>query len=189
MLLRLKEDYDGAEPAASSVAVLNLLVLSHLGAPRDDRMPQIERTLRLFAPRLTQAPRAVPMMLAALSAWHAGLAEVVIVGPRGEHETAALRTRVDGSYQPFVGGRRRCEPAGAQRAALERLAPWLGGHGHERRAADRVRLPRLRLRGADDRARGSFAATRSVRGVSGGDDLHLARVREHSARAPTSNRM
>ena len=32
MLLRLKEDYDGAEPAASSVGVLNLLTLAHLGA-------------------------------------------------------------------------------------------------------------------------------------------------------------
>ena len=32
VLLRLKDDYDGAEPAASSVSVMNLLVLSHLGA-------------------------------------------------------------------------------------------------------------------------------------------------------------
>ena len=32
VLLRLKEDYDGAEPAASSVSVLNLLTLSHLTA-------------------------------------------------------------------------------------------------------------------------------------------------------------
>ena len=30
VLLRMKEDYDGAEPTASSVSVLNLLVLSHL---------------------------------------------------------------------------------------------------------------------------------------------------------------
>src|SRR6185295_7753327 len=29
VLLRMKEDYDGAEPTASSVAVLNLLALSH----------------------------------------------------------------------------------------------------------------------------------------------------------------
>ena len=29
VLLRLKEEYDGAEPAASSIAVLNLLTLSH----------------------------------------------------------------------------------------------------------------------------------------------------------------
>ena len=30
VLLRMKEDYDGAEPTASSVSVMNLLVLSHL---------------------------------------------------------------------------------------------------------------------------------------------------------------
>ena len=30
VLLRMKEDYDGAEPTASSMSVMNLLVLSHL---------------------------------------------------------------------------------------------------------------------------------------------------------------
>ena len=30
VLLRLKEDYDGAEPAAASVTVRNLLMLGHL---------------------------------------------------------------------------------------------------------------------------------------------------------------
>ena len=44
VLLRLKEDYDGAEPAASSVSVLNLLVLSHL-IQEDRYVAQIERTL------------------------------------------------------------------------------------------------------------------------------------------------
>ena len=33
VLLRLKEDYDGAEPAASSVSALNLLTLAHLFSP------------------------------------------------------------------------------------------------------------------------------------------------------------
>ena len=32
VLLRLKDDYDGAEPAASSVAALNTLTLAHLTA-------------------------------------------------------------------------------------------------------------------------------------------------------------
>src|SRR5690606_29947976 len=31
VLLRLKEDYDGAEPAPGSMSVLNLLTLHHLG--------------------------------------------------------------------------------------------------------------------------------------------------------------
>ncbi len=128
VLLRLKDDYDGAEPAASSVAVLNLLVLSHLGALGDDVTWRIERTLSLFAPRLTAAPRAVPMMLAALSAWHAGLSEVVVVGPRGAAETGALRREVDGSYQPFVVVV-PVEPDGAQRAALVRLTSSIAGMG------------------------------------------------------------
>ena len=53
VLLRMKEEYDGAEPTASSVSVLNLLVLSHLvdDARWADR---IERTLRLFGTRLEQ---------------------------------------------------------------------------------------------------------------------------------------
>ena len=35
VLLRLKEEYDGAEPAASSIAVLNLLTLSHSDTQSD----------------------------------------------------------------------------------------------------------------------------------------------------------
>src|SRR5206468_8887378 len=58
VVVRMKEDYDGAEPTASSVSVLNLLVLSHLvsDARWGDR---IERTLRLFGTRLEQMGRGV----------------------------------------------------------------------------------------------------------------------------------
>jgi hypothetical protein len=79
VLLRLKEDYDGAEPAASSISVLNLLTLSHLTA--DPAMAQkIERTLAAFAGRAAQMGRAVPMMLSALSTYHAGMPQLVLVG-------------------------------------------------------------------------------------------------------------
>ena len=40
MLLRLKEDYDGAEPAASSVGVLNLLTLAHLSSEPRAQSPE-----------------------------------------------------------------------------------------------------------------------------------------------------
>jgi uncharacterized protein len=98
VLLRIKEDYDGAEPTASSVSALNLLTLSHLieGAQWTDR---IERTLRLFATRLEQIGRAVPMMGAALSTYLAGPQQIVIVGEDGFGELArevALR------YLPFA---------------------------------------------------------------------------------------
>jgi len=72
VLLRLKEEYDGAEPAASSVSVLNLLTLSHL--TNDEAFDaSIEKAFGMFASRIEQGARTVPMMMAALSAHHAGM--------------------------------------------------------------------------------------------------------------------
>jgi uncharacterized protein YyaL (SSP411 family) len=122
VLLRMKEDYDGAEPTASSVSVLNLLTLSHLVAD-----PQwgsrIERTLKLFATRLEKMGRGVPMMAAALSAFTAGVQQIVIVegdpsmssGPGGD----ALDRAVALHYLPFSIQLRLS--AEAQRALAGRL--------------------------------------------------------------------
>jgi uncharacterized protein YyaL (SSP411 family) len=130
VLLRLKEDYDGAEPTASSVAVCNLLVLSHW--VEDPRWPErIERTLRLFGVRLDRMGRAVPMMGAALSTYTAGPQQVVIVGEEGaDRLDQALATRhlpfatilrlterhqaELGNLMPFVSAMR---PAGGRAAA------------------------------------------------------------------------
>ena len=79
VLLRLKEDYDGAEPAASSVAAFNALKLAYLTG--DDAMRQkAERTLARYGPRIGVAARQVPMMMCVLSAWHAGFSQIAIVG-------------------------------------------------------------------------------------------------------------
>ena len=100
VLVRMKEDYDGAEPTASSVSVLNLLALSHLTEERAAGWSEkIEKTLRLFAERLEKAGRGVPMMAAALSAYAAGPAQVVIVG---EGETSVLARAVANRYLPFA---------------------------------------------------------------------------------------
>lgn len=127
VLLRLKEDYDGAEPAAGSVSVLNLLALSHLGALPGDAASRIERTFGLFAPRLKTVPRAVPMMAAALSAWHAGMTEVVVVGPRDDGATVSLLREVEQSYQPFVT-LVRVDPGTREAAKLAALLPWIGAY-------------------------------------------------------------
>jgi len=94
----MKEDYDGAEPSASSVSVMNLLVLSHLVENRK-WTEQIERTIQLFGARLVQVGRAVPMMAAALSAHINGLQQIVIVGEQGAEELAQA---VAGRYLPFA---------------------------------------------------------------------------------------
>jgi len=62
LILRVKDDYDSAEPSGNSVAVLALLKLSAV-TDRKDFRDAAEKSLRLFADRLQQLPQAVPYML------------------------------------------------------------------------------------------------------------------------------
>jgi uncharacterized protein YyaL (SSP411 family) len=99
VLLRLKEDYDGAEPAASSIAVRNLIELVHLD-PDDAAALRIERTLARLAAYSGQASRAVPFMTMNLAAWHQGVTQIVIAGPPGREDTQALHRVVAARYLP-----------------------------------------------------------------------------------------
>ena len=65
LILRIKEDYDGAEPSGNAVATLALLKLAALTERKDFRAAA-ERSLRLFSSRLQQMPQAVPYLLLAL---------------------------------------------------------------------------------------------------------------------------
>jgi uncharacterized protein YyaL (SSP411 family) len=119
VLLRMKEDYDGAEPTASSVSVMNLLMLSHL--VEDERWTdEIDRTLRFFGGRLEQIGRAVPMMAAALSIYTAGPQQIVIVGSAGAE---ALERTVALRYLPFAT---MLALTSEQQAALAPVAPFVG---------------------------------------------------------------
>ena len=121
VLLRMKEEYDGAEPSAGSVAVWNLLTLSHLTADAAfaDR---IDRALKSVAPKLPEFGRALPMMLAALSMYHAGMSQIAIVGPVDRDDTRSLLDAVHRLYRPFsVLVTVRQEPG---RVGLAPLLPW-----------------------------------------------------------------
>ena len=100
VLMRLKEDYDGAEPAASSVSVLNLLTLAHLTA-NPDAEEKIRRTLALFSERLREYGRMVPLMSAALATYHAGLAQVVLVAQGNAADAGPLLDTLATTYRPF----------------------------------------------------------------------------------------
>jgi hypothetical protein len=119
VLLRVKEEYDGAEPGASSISVMNLLTLAHL-VESNDWSDKIERTLKLFGLRLEQLGRAVPMMGAALSAYWAGSSQVVIAGERGAD---ALLRVLGGRYMPFATTLHLSE---SRQAALAPILPLLG---------------------------------------------------------------
>jgi uncharacterized protein len=131
VLLRLKEDYDGAEPAASSISVLNLLTLAHLMPPIQSPEPkaqsqtpegQVELTLGNFASRAAQSGRVVPMMLAALSTYHAGMPQVVLVGDGDSRDVQALRDVVRRRYMPTAI---TVAVNSANRDRLDRLLPWM----------------------------------------------------------------
>ncbi len=65
ILLRMKEDYDGAEPSANSVAVDVLIRLHHL-TESDDFRKKADRALAAFAPKLKVQPTMAPQMLVAI---------------------------------------------------------------------------------------------------------------------------
>jgi uncharacterized protein YyaL (SSP411 family) len=115
----MKEDYDGAEPTASSMSVLNLLVLSHL-MENPQWTQRIERTLRLFGVRLEQVGRAVPMMAAALSTSVAGVQQIVLVGE--DAERYGLARVVGRRYLPFAI---TIDVRDAHRDRLAALLPFL----------------------------------------------------------------
>jgi uncharacterized protein YyaL (SSP411 family) len=122
VILRMKEDYDGAEPSPSSVSVLNLLMLAHL-TNEADLFDRIDRTLKMFGTQIGKMARAVPMMLAALSTYHAKVAQVVIVGPSGDEATQALLREAVAKYDPF-SVLVPVDP-GATQARLAQLLPFI----------------------------------------------------------------
>jgi uncharacterized protein YyaL (SSP411 family) len=116
VLVRMKEEYDGAEPSASGVGVWNLLALSHLTgeASYEQRARQV---FAAFRERLTAMGRALPFMASALSTAHAAPEQIVVVGAEGGDDTTALWHAVHEKYRPFAamlrlasGARRRLEP-------------------------------------------------------------------------------
>jgi hypothetical protein len=68
LVLRLKDDHDGAEPSANSVAALNLLRLAATTEHVELRSAA-EQIFRAFSSQLGAAPSAMPMMLVALGVY------------------------------------------------------------------------------------------------------------------------
>lgn len=92
LVLRLKDDYDGAEPSGNSAMALALLRLARL-RDREDFRRAAARTLEAFGARLSEAGSGLPQMLVAdLFARHRP-AEIVLAGPRRELEPMLAEVR------------------------------------------------------------------------------------------------
>jgi hypothetical protein len=99
LILRVKDDYDGAEPSGNSVATLSLLKLGAITG-RKDFTNVAEKTLQLFAHRLQNFPQAMPFMLHALDFQLQEPRRVVIVGNNDSAEFQQLLRAAHSVYQP-----------------------------------------------------------------------------------------
>jgi uncharacterized protein len=99
LILRVKDDYDGAEPSGNSMATLALLKLAAITGRQDLRSPA-EATLRLFAPRLQNFPQAMPFLLQAVDFWLEEPRRVVIAGDVNSASFQELLHTAHLVYQP-----------------------------------------------------------------------------------------
>ena len=99
LILRVKDDYDGAEPSGNSVATLALLKLAAITGREDLKRPA-EATLHLFAARLQQRPAALAYLLHALDFSLDEPRRLVIAGDVNSTKFHELLCAAHAVYQP-----------------------------------------------------------------------------------------
>jgi uncharacterized protein len=99
ILFRMKEDHDGAEPSANSVAAMNLARLARI-FDRKEFQHAAARVLGAFHVALERMPAALPQMLAALDATVTEPVQIVLAGEKDRPETAELLRVIRKRYLP-----------------------------------------------------------------------------------------
>jgi len=99
LIIRVKEDYDGAQPSGNSVAILALLKLGDItGESRFKNSG--EKSLQFFADRMDRSPYGAAYMLQALDYWLDVPSRVVINNDPGSEKVRELLYAVYSVYQP-----------------------------------------------------------------------------------------
>ncbi len=110
LVLRLKEDYDGAEPSGNSLAAQALIRMAH-HTGEEAFLEAASDTLAAFATRINQQSVTVPQMLCALMESLAPKSEVLFSGSADE-----LIREFHRHYRPFTVV--QSQPGGQASAAL-----------------------------------------------------------------------
>lgn len=99
ILVRMKEEYDGAEPSPNSVAALNLLRLAQMTDNKALR-DRAEMIFSTMAGRVQGAPSAMPQMLAAQGFYLDKPQQIVIAGAALSPDTRAMLREVHSHFIP-----------------------------------------------------------------------------------------
>jgi uncharacterized protein YyaL (SSP411 family) len=116
LVMRIKEDYDGAEPSGNSVAALDLLRLAAITGD-DTFRAAADRTLQAFARKMSEQAPGLPQMLVAYQ-WASGKPmQVILAGGRESADTRALLAEVYRRFLPDLVVA-NAEDAGPNAAAM-----------------------------------------------------------------------
>jgi len=99
ILLRMKNEYDGAEPSPNSIALLNLLRLAQMTDTNDYR-EKAEETLAAFSGVLQRAPHAMPQMMAAFDYHLDKPKQIIIAGASDSPDTQKMLQLVHERFIP-----------------------------------------------------------------------------------------
>jgi uncharacterized protein YyaL (SSP411 family) len=112
LIIRVKDDYDGAEPSGNSVATLALLKLGAITG-HDRFLYPAAATLQFFSARLEKVPQAVPFLLHALDFRLGEPRRVVVAGDPSSDSARAMIHAAHSVYQPnkvVLGNQGSVEP-------------------------------------------------------------------------------
>lgn len=121
VLLRLKDEYDGAEPAANSVAIDVLLRLAHLTGNLEFQTVA-DRAQPWLIDRLQAQPSVAPLGLSSIMRSFTEPSQIVIRCAQLSAEAQTLAAKAHRGFEPFRAV--LLLPDSAQRA-LEQIAPFL----------------------------------------------------------------
>ncbi len=126
LLMRQKEVYDGAMPSGNSVAMLDLLRLSHLTGDPVHAQRASELGMA-FSGEVSKMAMGFSQMMSALDMALGSAREVVIVGRPGEEDTQAMLDAIRHAYLPNTLVLLKDPDGGPD--GIERLAPFVKEHG------------------------------------------------------------
>lgn len=99
LLMRMKDDYDGAEPSGNSVAALALLRLERITG-QTNLGDVARRAIRAFSGRIRSQPHGVPLMMCALDLSLSPLRQVVLAGEKDSPGTEQMLRTIRSRFQP-----------------------------------------------------------------------------------------
>ncbi len=129
-VLRIKEDYDGAEPSPNSLAALNL---ARLAAMLDSKAhaEQAQKIIILFGHTLQNSPSAVPVLVTAADFLQRGKQQIVLAGEKTSPAFQSLLKVVHSRLLPnavllHADGAEAQNWLGAKNEALAAMKPVSG---------------------------------------------------------------